>query len=193
VVLAPFVAAAAVLDEIPGIGRVAAAIVVAEVGVDMSRFPTAGHLCSWAKFSPGISSSPAKPKATALPDAAPATSPESSAKPRAHRHVPGCPISVRRETPRQETSHRRHRPFHPRHRPGPLGQPRHPLPRPRCRSPQTSRQPDAMTSSGFVVCAGGGRPVPRRPRACLGLVAGQCILGVGEQFGPDRAQRVADD
>jgi len=62
VALAPFVAAAAVLDEIPGIGRVAAAIVVAEVGVDMSRFPTAGHLCSWAKFSPGISSSAGKTK-----------------------------------------------------------------------------------------------------------------------------------
>jgi len=62
VVLAPFVAAAAVLDEIPGTGRVAAAIVVAEVGVDMSRFPTAGHLCSWAKFSPGISASAGKTK-----------------------------------------------------------------------------------------------------------------------------------
>ena len=57
--LAPF-AAAARLDEIPGIGPVAAAIIIAEVGVDMSRFPTAGHLCSWAKFSPGISSSAGK-------------------------------------------------------------------------------------------------------------------------------------
>ena len=59
--LAPF-AAAARLDEIPGIGPVAAAIIIAEVGVDMSRFPTAGHLCSWAKFSPGISSSAGKTK-----------------------------------------------------------------------------------------------------------------------------------
>ncbi|GAF49193.1 transposase [Rhodococcus wratislaviensis] len=49
--LAPFGSAAARLDEIPGIGPVAAAI-LAEVGVDMSRFPTAGHLCSWAKSSP---------------------------------------------------------------------------------------------------------------------------------------------
>lgn len=60
--LAPFVAAAARLDEIPGIGPVAAAIIIAEVGVDMSRFPTAGHLCSWAKFSPGICSSAGKTK-----------------------------------------------------------------------------------------------------------------------------------
>nr|WP_313776639.1 IS110 family transposase [Mycobacterium sp.] len=59
--LAPF-SVAARLDEIPGIGPVAAAIIIAEVGVDMSRFPTAGHLCSWAKFSPGISSSAGKTK-----------------------------------------------------------------------------------------------------------------------------------
>jgi len=60
--LAPFAAAAARLDEIPGVGPVAAAVILAEVGVDMSRFPTAGHLCSWAKFSPGISSSAGKTK-----------------------------------------------------------------------------------------------------------------------------------
>jgi transposase len=60
--LAPFASAAARLDDIPGIGPVAAAIILAEVGVDMSRFPTAGHLCSWAKFSPGIRSSAGKTK-----------------------------------------------------------------------------------------------------------------------------------
>jgi transposase len=60
--LAPFASAAARLDDIPGIGPVAAAIILAEVGVEMSRFPTAGHLCSWAKFSPGICSSAGKSK-----------------------------------------------------------------------------------------------------------------------------------
>jgi transposase len=60
--LAPFAAAAERLDEIPGIGPVAAAIILAEIGVDMTRFPTAGHLCSWAKFSPGINSSAGKTK-----------------------------------------------------------------------------------------------------------------------------------
>ena len=60
--LAPFAAAAARLDDIPGIGPAAAAVILAEVGVEMSRFPTAGHLCSWAKFSPGISCSAGKPK-----------------------------------------------------------------------------------------------------------------------------------
>lgn len=43
----PFEAAIARLDEIPGVGRVAAAVIVAEVGLDMSRFPTPGHLASW--------------------------------------------------------------------------------------------------------------------------------------------------
>jgi len=60
--LAPFASAAARLDDIPGIGPVSAAIIIAEIGTDMTRFPTAGHLCSWAKFSPGIKSSAGKSK-----------------------------------------------------------------------------------------------------------------------------------
>jgi transposase len=40
------------LDEIPGIGPRAAQIIIAEIGLDMTRFPTAGHLVSWAKLSP---------------------------------------------------------------------------------------------------------------------------------------------
>lgn len=60
--LTPFAVAAARLDEIPGIGPTAAAIILAEIGADMSRFPTAGHLSSWAKFSPGINSSAGKTK-----------------------------------------------------------------------------------------------------------------------------------
>jgi transposase len=63
--LAPFAAAAARLDEIPGIGPVAAAVIIAEVGTDMSRFPTAAHLCSWAKLSPALCSSAGKTKGTA--------------------------------------------------------------------------------------------------------------------------------
>ena len=59
---APFASAAARLDAIPGIGPVAAAVILAEIGADMARFPTAGHLCSWAKFSPGINSSAGKTK-----------------------------------------------------------------------------------------------------------------------------------
>ena len=60
--LAPFAPQAARLDEVPGIGPVAAAVIIAEIGVDMTRFPTAGHLCSWAKFAPGLKTSAGKTK-----------------------------------------------------------------------------------------------------------------------------------
>ncbi|MDQ2850428.1 MAG: IS110 family transposase [Actinomycetota bacterium] len=60
--LAPFAPQAESLVEIPGIGAVAAAVILAEIGTDMSIFPTSGHLSSWAKFSPGIKSSAGKNK-----------------------------------------------------------------------------------------------------------------------------------
>lgn len=60
--VAPFSQAVAKLDEIPGIGRVAAAAILAEIGPDMSRFPTPGHLCAWARFAPGTKESAGKNK-----------------------------------------------------------------------------------------------------------------------------------
>ena len=40
------------LDEVPGIGLRAAQVIVAEIGLDMTQFPTPAHLVSWAKLSP---------------------------------------------------------------------------------------------------------------------------------------------
>jgi transposase len=52
--LSPFEAqAAARLDPVPGIAMGVAEVVIAEVGADVSRFPTAGHLCSWTGICPG--------------------------------------------------------------------------------------------------------------------------------------------
>ena len=48
------------LDEIPGVGQTAARLLLAELGTDMTRFPTAGHLASWAKFAPGVKESAGK-------------------------------------------------------------------------------------------------------------------------------------
>lgn len=52
-VMAPFSQARDRLDTIPGVGKRAAECIIAEIGVDMSRFPTAGHLASWAGMCPG--------------------------------------------------------------------------------------------------------------------------------------------
>lgn len=48
------------LDTIPGVGRATAELLVAEIGTDMSRFPTAGHLASWAGLCPGSNESAGK-------------------------------------------------------------------------------------------------------------------------------------
>ncbi len=50
---APFSAQLQALDAVPGIGKVAAAAIVAEIGVHMGQFPTDGHLASWAGVCPG--------------------------------------------------------------------------------------------------------------------------------------------
>ena len=60
--IAGFAGAVDRLDEIPGVGQVAARLLLAELGTDMTRFPTAGHLVSWAKFAPGVKESAGKPK-----------------------------------------------------------------------------------------------------------------------------------
>lgn len=60
--IAPFASQVARLDEIPGIGATAAQDLIAEMGVDMTRFPTAGHLVSWAKFAPQARQSAGKSK-----------------------------------------------------------------------------------------------------------------------------------
>ena len=60
----PFAEAAQRLQGIPGIGAVAAAAVVAEIGVDMGRFPTVGHLLSWAGLVPQMDQSAGKHRNT---------------------------------------------------------------------------------------------------------------------------------
>jgi transposase len=58
--IGPFAQAVDRLDEITGVGRTAAQVIIAEIGTDMGRFPTPGHLASWAKFAPGVKQSAGK-------------------------------------------------------------------------------------------------------------------------------------
>jgi transposase len=50
------------VQTVPGVGRQVAEVVVSEIGVDMTRFPTAKHLASWAGMCPGSHESAGKSK-----------------------------------------------------------------------------------------------------------------------------------
>jgi transposase len=58
--MAPYTAERDRLDTIPGVSKRAAEVLSAELGVDMSRFPTPGHLASWAGMCPGNNESAGK-------------------------------------------------------------------------------------------------------------------------------------
>jgi transposase len=48
------------LQSIPGVGQRTAEVIIAEIGIDMTQFPTAGHLASWAGQCPGNDQSAGK-------------------------------------------------------------------------------------------------------------------------------------
>jgi transposase len=50
------------IDDLPGIGKRSAEVILAEIGIDMSRFPSAAHLCSWTGLCPGNNESAGKRK-----------------------------------------------------------------------------------------------------------------------------------
>jgi transposase len=86
---APFADTVARLDEIPGISLASACVILAEIGTDMTRFPTSGHLVSRARLAPGI---------------------------REDRHVPRRAVPAHRPAPRLQARHRRYQPVHHGHR-----------------------------------------------------------------------------
>lgn len=63
-VIEPFRGFRDLICSIPGIGTVSADVITAETGADMSRFPTAGHLASWAGVCPGHHESAGRVKST---------------------------------------------------------------------------------------------------------------------------------
>jgi transposase len=58
--LSPFEETIRRMDGIPGLGKRAAEVILAEIGTDMARFPTSGHLASWAGVCPGNNMSAGK-------------------------------------------------------------------------------------------------------------------------------------
>jgi transposase len=67
----PFRARVDLLTTIPGVSRTTAHVIVAEIGLDMSRFPTAGHLISWAGLCPRMDESAGKRRSTRVRHGAP--------------------------------------------------------------------------------------------------------------------------
>jgi len=63
--IAPFAPTATRLGEIPGVGPAAARAIIAEIGLDMGRFPTPAHLAGWARFAPGVKESAGRKKGNA--------------------------------------------------------------------------------------------------------------------------------
>ena len=62
--MAPFAEAAALVQTMPGVATRAAQAILAETGVDMGPFPTAGHFASWARLCPGTHESAGKRRPT---------------------------------------------------------------------------------------------------------------------------------
>lgn len=70
-VVAPFCHLVALLMTIPGVSRVSAEIILAEIGFDMTPFPTVGHLLSWAGLVPRQDESAGKHRSTRIRHGAP--------------------------------------------------------------------------------------------------------------------------
>jgi transposase len=68
---APFRSLIPLLSSIPGVSALSATTILAEIGRDMSRFPTAGHLVAWAGLCPGQNQSAGKTKSSRLRKGAP--------------------------------------------------------------------------------------------------------------------------
>ena len=136
------------LDEIPGISLAGAQGILAEIGLDMTRFLTAGHLVSWAKLSPRtIQSGAEEPRrqdrqGQPLPQGHPR---RGRRRGRQDRHLPGRTLPAAGQADRQAQSPGRRRPLHPGHHLAPAIRSRRPVLRTRLRLP---RQPHRHPAQG---------------------------------------------
>ena len=109
VVIEPFRSFRDLICTIPGIGGYTADIVVAETGADMTRFPTAQHLASWAGTTPANNESAGKVKSRRTRPGNPYLRPRyrGDVDLPHPRHLPGCQISPYRHPPWSAQSQRR--------------------------------------------------------------------------------------
>ncbi len=123
--IAPFAKAIDLLDTIPGVNRRTAEVLVAEIGVDMRRFPSAGHLASWAGMCPGNNESAGKHfsgKARKGSKVAARRAGGVRRSCKSHEaHVSCCPVRSHQRAPRPQESRLRCRALHPRDRLPPFG------------------------------------------------------------------------
>jgi transposase len=179
---APVLPAVDRLDEITGIGRDGAQAIIAEIGLDMSRFPTPGHLVSWAKVSPRTIQSGARSRSGKtgkgnpylkgmLGEAAAAAAKTDTFLGERYRRIVKrrgklkALVAVARSIlvimaparrPRRPLSRPRRRLLHQPHRQGPQS----PQPHPPAGSPRVHRQP----RPGRLTKA--GKPAPLRSARC---------------------------
>ena len=164
---APLAPAAGRLAEIPGINATAACAILAGIGTDMDRFPTAGHLVSWAKFAPGVKESGEERQGH---DRAwqPLPGPGPRQRRRLHRpdrHLPGRAVPAHRPPPRQPESRRRHRPLPADHHLAPARRPHRPLHRPGQRFlPHPDRPPNAANATTSASSKRSATRSPSNPR-----------------------------
>ena len=133
--IVPYLSQVEQLDAVHGIGQVCAQDIIAETGIDMTVFPTAAHLVSWARWSPQVKQSAGKRKG-------------SNATGRGNPYLGAAlgeatisawphPVIPRREIPAANPAHAeeegpgRDRQLHAHHRLRPAGRPGHPVSGPR--------------------------------------------------------------
>ena len=132
------------LAEIPGVSPKLAIAIIAETGLDMTRFPTAAHLVSWAASRPVARQiRTPEPQAEERPGR---RLPEGLLHPgrqrrREHRHLPRRAAPPAVPAPRREQGQVRGRALHPRHHLAPPQRPRSQIRRPRPRLARTQSRP----------------------------------------------------
>jgi hypothetical protein len=155
---APVLPALARLDEIPGVGAKTAQVIIAEIGLDMTRFPTAAHLVSWARLSPRTVQSGPRHRAGRTGKGNPylkGVLSEAAAAAAKTDTFLGAPLPTPRQTTGQTQSPRRGRPLHPHHRLAPARRLRRRLPRPRRGLPHP---PDRHRTAAPAATSANSRP-----------------------------------